>query len=238
MLGDIPTFGGDAEEGLDAALVGGIEAPFADGVVEAGFGNGAGFDVADEAAVIAHETEVELFGGSIPLGTDEDPIAIAVGLGTGEDGMDQGGIESADALEEVGDLFVFPLELGGVIEVLVLATAAFAEVGAGGGDAFGGGLDDAGEEAAGVAFVDLGDLHLDDFAGADEGDEDDEFADPSDAIAAEGEVMDGEGDAFAVGERWDEGCGVGRSGRRGFHRFNGRGWRNYGRGCGVRSNGC
>jgi hypothetical protein len=126
--------------------------------------------------------------------------------------MDEGRIEAADALEEVGDLLVLPAELGGVVDVLVLASAAFAVIGASGFDAFGGCRVDAGEDTAGEALVDLGDLHLDHVTGAGVRDEDDELAHPTDAFAAEGQVVDGELDAFAVGEGRDDGCGIIRGG--------------------------
>jgi hypothetical protein len=189
---DVPTFGWETQGDFDAAAGGRVGADGEELAVESGFGDGAGVDIDDEAIIVSEEADDEALFGFVPLGSDHDAIAVMVGLGAGNDGLDGGIGETADALEEFADLLVFELELGGVIEVLVLAAAAVSEVGAAGGDAVGCGLEDAEEMGAGEAFFNFGDFDFDDFAGDDEGDEDDEVIVTCDAFAAEGEVSDGE----------------------------------------------
>jgi hypothetical protein len=108
-------------------------------------------------------------------------------------------VEAAEALEEVADLVVFEEELGGVGEVLVLAAAAIAEVGAGRLDAVGGGAEDFEDAGAGVVFLHLGQFDAELFAGGGEGDEHDELVDATDGIAAVGDGVDGEFDLLAWG---------------------------------------
>ena len=64
------------------------------------------------------------------MAADHDAVTVAVGFRAGDDWVDGDGLELADAVEEVGDLLAFYFELFAVVYVLVLASAAFPEVGA------------------------------------------------------------------------------------------------------------
>jgi hypothetical protein len=206
---DVPAFGWDTQCDFDAAAGGWMGADGEELAVESGFGDGAGLDIDDEAVIVSEEADAEPLFGFVPLGSDHDAIAVVVGSGAGNGRLNLGIGESANALEEFADLLAFDFELCGVLEVLVLAAATVAEVGAMGDDAVGCGFEDAAQLGAGEAFFDFGDFGLDGFAGDDEGDEDDEVIVAGDAFAAEGEIGDGEREGIAELERGGVSGGVG-----------------------------
>jgi len=88
---------------------------------------------------------------------------------------------------------VLDAKLGFVGDVLVLAAAASAEIGAGRFDALGSGLNDADEFGAAEILFYFGQFDFDFLAHEDEGDEHDEFFDARDTFAAEGDVADADG---------------------------------------------
>ena len=118
--------------------------------------------------------------------------------------------------QEFGDLPLFPRELFGVGEVLVLAAAAAGEERAGGGDAVGRGREDGDEVGLGKIFLVAEDAGADAFAGEREGDHDDpaggifDFGflifdwrklDAAEAAAEVSERGDLELDLLVIGER-------------------------------------
>lgn len=197
IAGQFPVGRGEAEHDLESAFGGRMGPDLAQLVVQRGFGDGAAFEVDDEAVVVAEEAEVEALLGAVPLAADHDAVAVTVRLGAGDDGGDDAGREASQAVDEVGDLFVFPAKLFRVGHMLVLATAALAEVGAAGGNAGGRGLAHGEEAAAGKVAFDLGEFDLDLLVHERERDEHDELAEASHALAAEGEVADAEHVALA-----------------------------------------
>jgi hypothetical protein len=127
---DGPVRGEDTHGDLEAAFGGRVESGGFELGIEFGFRDGAGGDIHHEAVLLAEESEDEALFGFIPLAADHDAVAVAVGFGAGDDGVDGDGLELADAMEEVGDLLAFYFQLFAVVDVLVLAAAAFTEVGA------------------------------------------------------------------------------------------------------------
>jgi hypothetical protein len=165
--------------------------------VQGGVGDGTFLDIDDESVVMTEEAEDESLLGFVPLAADEDAVAVMVGGWAGDSGLDRGFGEPADTAEQFGDLALFDFELSGVIEVLILATAALTEVGTTRRDAVGGRFQDAQQACAGELFFDLGDFGVDDLAGDDKGDEDDEGVMAGDPFAAEREVVDGQLECIA-----------------------------------------
>ena len=109
-------------------------------------------------------------------------------------------IDLRHVLEQLMDLALFPEKLLVVVEVLVLATAAFSEEGARRFDAKRGGFDDLDEIALtkiGMVAVDAG---FDGFGGEGEGDDDDPIVDAAEAVALIGEGVDVEFDNLVIGE--------------------------------------
>lgn len=219
VVRDLPTFGGEAESDFDTAFGGRLAVDFAQLLVERGFGDGAVVDIDDEPVVVSDEADVKALDGAVPLAADHDTIAVAVRGWAGDDGVDGHIVETAQSPEEVEDLVVFDAELSGVVEVLVLATAAIAVVAAHGGDAIWRGLNDADELGAGEVLFDLDQFDFDGFAWGDEGDEDDEVLVASDAVAAVGEVVDDDletvSGVMGVGWAWGWGGVRARVHRRG-----------------------
>jgi hypothetical protein len=160
------------------------------------FGNLAFVQVHDETTIGADKTDVELLLGLVPLGPDHDPVPVVVRLGAGDDRGDDAFWKSTDALEQVGDLFVFQFQLPGVVDVLILAAAAFAKVTALRSNAVGRGLDDANQSRAGEVLLHFGELGFDLFAEHDERNKHDKLLQSADAFAAKGDVRDGENDAL------------------------------------------
>ena len=84
--------------------------------------------------------------------------------------------------------------------MLVLASAAFPEVGTPGLDPFRGIAQPARNHAPREAPFHLGQLYFSAFPGEQEGNEDDEVANPANAFTSEGEIRDLESDSVADGE--------------------------------------
>ena len=168
-------------------------------LVDGWLGNFAFLDVLDQSAVPSHKADIEFLFRLVPLAANHDAIAVAVGLGTRYDGRHHLAGDFPDALEQVGDLLVLDLELGGVRDVLVLATAAAAEVRAGRRHAVRRWLEDADEFGASEVFFDLGDLGFDFLAHQDERNEHDKFLEARDSFAAEGDIADLQG-CFLAGD--------------------------------------
>jgi hypothetical protein len=146
----------------------------------------------------------------VPLAAYHDAVPVTVGLGAGNDLGDELWGEAADTLEQIADLLVFDAELGFVGEVLVLAAATFAEVTAPMLDAGGRGSHDAQQAGASESLFELRDLSLNDITGGDERDEHDKLIEAGDAFAAEGDILDGQGDFIIWGQTHrEEGRGRG-----------------------------
>ena len=64
----------------------------------------------------------------IPLAADHDAVAIPVRLRAGDHWRNQVRIETSDTFEQITNLLVFDPQLDRVTQVLVLATAAVAEI--------------------------------------------------------------------------------------------------------------
>lgn len=122
-------------------------------------------------------------------------------------------LDAGHVFEEFDDLAGFPGELGVVVEVLILAAAAFAKERAAGFGAFGRGLEDFEQIGSRVVLVVAEDADADFFAGEAKGDEDDPVLalgsvgvviwnrDAGDAIAEVGEGIDGDFEFLMVFER-------------------------------------
>jgi hypothetical protein len=102
--------------------------------------------------------------------------------------------EAADALEQVADLLVFEAELSLIGQVLVLAASTFAKITARGLDTSGRRTHHAKETGTGESLFEFGDLSFDDFTQGHERDEDNKIIKPGDALAAESDILDGQGD--------------------------------------------
>ena len=95
-------------------------------------GDGTFLDIDDQAIVGANEANIETLFEFVPLAANHDAIAVAVRLRAREDRRDDCRVKTANALEQIADLFVLDLQLRWIREVLILATAAIAEVAASG----------------------------------------------------------------------------------------------------------
>ena len=135
-----------------------------DFLVEGRFGDLAFLDVFDQAAVPAHKTDVQLLLRFVPLAANHDAIAVAIRPGAGDDRRDPCLLKPADPLKQIGDLLVFPPQLRRIINMLILAAAAFGEVAARRFNAFRRRLDDAQQLRAGKILFYLRDFNLHDFA--------------------------------------------------------------------------
>ena len=105
--------------------------------VDGRFGDFAFLDVLDEAAIPSHEADVEFLLRLVPLAANHDAVAIAIRLRTRNHRSDDIARDFADALEEIGNLLVLDPKLRVVGDVLILATAATAEIRARSLDAIG-----------------------------------------------------------------------------------------------------
>ena len=132
--------------------------------VEHRFGDFAFLNVLDQAAVPAHKTDVQFLLRFVPLAANHDAIAVAVRPGAGDDRRNPCLLKPADALKQISNLFVFQSKLRGVINVLILAAAALAEVAARRFDTLRRRLHDLQKFRAGEILFDLRDFNLNDFA--------------------------------------------------------------------------
>jgi hypothetical protein len=145
-------------------------------------------DVDHEAVVMAEEPDHEPLFGAIPLAADHDAVTVFIGGRAGDWRLDGRVGEMADAAEQFDDLTAFEFELPFIAQVLVLAAATGAEIGAGGGDPVRRRVEEAEEAGSGIVFVDFrnGDFGL--FAWQDERDEDDALFMAGDAFPSEREI--------------------------------------------------
>src|SRR5690606_2066068 len=95
--------------------------------VQCGFSDGTFLDIHHQAAVGAQKADHEALRGLVPLAADHDAVAIAEWRGAGDDGINEGLRETAEAPEKFGDLFLLQSPLFLITDVLVLAAATFAE---------------------------------------------------------------------------------------------------------------
>ena len=98
----------------------------------------------------------------------------------------------ADALEQIGNLLLLEPQLRRVVDVLILAAAARAEVAARRLDALRRRLHDAQQPRARKILFHLRDFHFDGFADQHERHEHDKIVHAPDAFAAERDVVDGQ----------------------------------------------
>src|SRR5437762_1017892 len=136
-LRDLPAFGRDPQHNFQAPFGRRMRADMTDLLVDGGLGNLAVLNVHHQAAVVAQKADVQPLLELVPLRANHDAIAITIGLRAGNDGRDDFRGEFADTRENVGYLLVLHFVLRGVVDVLVLASAARAKVGAGRDDAVG-----------------------------------------------------------------------------------------------------
>ncbi len=119
-------------------------------------------------------------------------VAVAVGLGRGEDGPQRDLAEAPEALQAVAHLLFLERQLGRVRQVLQTAAAAPAEVGARRRDAVGRGDQHLLDGGAAEPAARLGQPDPKPVAGQPAADEDDVAVGTPDALTAEGEVLDGQ----------------------------------------------
>jgi hypothetical protein len=167
--------------------------------VQGGFGDRALIDVDDESVVVADEAHDQLLGELVPLTADHDAVAVAVRRRAGHHGVDAEFGKAAETAQEIENLIVLDAKLGGVIDVLILATAAIAEETADRLGAIGGRLKDVDDPGAGVVLLHLGQLDEQPFAGDTEWGEDHEIIDAADGIAAIRDGVDGQFESVSDG---------------------------------------
>jgi hypothetical protein len=135
-------------------------------------------------------------------------------LRAGDDRRNNGGIESADPLEEVANLFVFEFQLGFVGDVLILAAATIAKVTASWTDSVRRWLNQTQEPGASKALFRFSDFGFDCFADQNEWDEDNKIFNSRDAFTTECNIGNGEGQVFANSGTHDSRLRMVRSGRK------------------------
>jgi hypothetical protein len=106
----------------------------------------------------------------------------------------------ANPLEQIANLLVLEPELEGVVQVLVLAAAALAEVRAEWFDPVGGGSHDTKKPGPGEALLYFRDFSFHDLARSDKGNENDKILRPGDAFATEGNIVNRQGQLVAQSE--------------------------------------
>src|ERR1035438_10104666 len=134
-----PTLGRDAQDYLDSAFGRRMRADELDLLIERGFGDLAFLQIHYQPVVGTEETDVQALFELVPLAANHDAVAIAVGLRTGNHWRNKTGVKLANPLEQINNLLVFELELDGISQMLILATATLAEVRAERFDPVGGG---------------------------------------------------------------------------------------------------
>src|SRR5256885_6119282 len=86
VLRDLPAFGGDPQHDFQAPFGRRMRADMTDLLVNRGLGDFAVLDVHHEAAVVAQKADVQPLLELVPLRTNHDAVAIAIGLRAGNDG--------------------------------------------------------------------------------------------------------------------------------------------------------
>jgi hypothetical protein len=105
-------------------------------------------------------------------------------------------VQFADALEQVGYLLPFELQLGLVTQVLVLATAALAEIRAERLDSFGRLLNNPQQPRTRKSFLYLSQFGFYQFTGRSKGQEDDKIVQSRHAFATESDVANSQTNLF------------------------------------------
>ena len=125
----------------------------------------------------------------VPLAPHHDSVTVGVGFRAGNEVANHGAVKAADAFEEVAHLRFLDGLLSVVIDVLILATTAGAEMFAARLHALGRGFQYLKGFGAGEGLFLFGNLHQHNFAGDDKRHKDHKAIYASDAFAAEGHVV-------------------------------------------------
>ena len=151
-------------------------------------------NIDDEAVAGPNEADVQTLLELVPLAADHDAVPVAIRLRARHGCGDQVWGETADALKQITNLLVFEAELRFVGQVLVLAASTFAKITALRPDTSGGRAHDANQSGASKSLFDFDYLRFDDFTEGDEWDKDNKIIKAGDAFAAEGDILNGQGD--------------------------------------------
>jgi hypothetical protein len=184
----LPVFRGNPQNDLQSTRRRRMLPDVAKLLVNGRFRNLAPFDVLDQSVGRSDESDVEGLFGLIPLATDHNPVTIAIRLGAGDHRGHGIPIQATDALEQIADLLVFEPQLRRILQVLVLASAAFAKVTAQRLDPFSRRLQYPHQPGPGKLLLDLGNFSFDHFADRDPSNETDKAIMPSNAFPAESNV--------------------------------------------------
>ena len=158
--------------------------------VECRLGDLAFLKIHYEPAVGTEEADVQTLFELVPLAANHNAVPITVGLRARNYFSNITGGDAANPLEQIAYLLVLEPELHGVIQVLILAAAALAEVRAKRLDPLGGGSHDTKKPRSGEALLYLRHFHFHDLARSNEGYEHDKFFRPADALATERNIVD------------------------------------------------
>ena len=115
-------------------------------------------------------------------------------------------------MEQVANLLVFNLKLGGIRQVLVLATSALTEVTARGCHSLGGGFQEAHQLRAREPLFDFCNLGFDPLPNRRERHKHNELIQSPNALSAERDIGDCDGDSFARG--WTHANSLSKGGTR------------------------
>src|SRR5690242_15337273 len=137
-----------------------MSADLLDLFVDGRLGIGALVNVNDQPVVVADEADIEALLELVPLAANHDPIPVTVRLWAGNDRVDLDMGKSPDPLEQVGNLFVFELELGWITEVLILTAAPNPKIRTSWPHTRGRGDQDLEQAGPGKALLQLDNLHL------------------------------------------------------------------------------
>ncbi len=157
--------------------------------IEGGGGDFACFNVFHQPAIRANKADVQFLFRLVPLAADHDPVPVAVGAGTGDDRADQIPGDAGEPLKQIRNLLVLEPQLRRVINVLILAASARAEVTALRLNPFGGGGADAHQTGPAEILLQFKQLHLGLLTGDHEGNKDHEVVQPGHPLTAEGQVL-------------------------------------------------
>ena len=193
---DLPILGLFAQDDFESAARRRVLADMGDEAVDLGLDDGALLDIDHEAAIVLDEADVEALYMLIPLTADHDPVAVIPRTGIGHDREDFALGKAAQAAKDIADLLVLVFELGLVLDMLILAAAADAEIFAARLHPLRGDLQHSEELRPRVLALDLGDLGRDFFARNGKGNENDEILHTADSLAAKGQVADFQGQFF------------------------------------------
>jgi hypothetical protein len=180
--------------------------------VERRIGNGAFLHVHDQAVIVSQEAKDKPLMRLVPLTADQDPVAVMVGGGAGDNRLHWVDGKPADAADQLGDLALFDLELGRVIQMLVLAAAACAEIWTTWHNPVGRGFKDLHQPGASELFFDFGNLSFNDFAWNDKRDKNDQRMVACNAFTAECKVINGQAKGIASLDGDGRGSGGGGHG--------------------------